>query len=49
MFVSKKDYDLLKNKVEEQDKLLHEMIYHVNELANQVNELKQPKEPSYFK
>ncbi|WP_157452377.1 hypothetical protein [Bacillus sp. J33] len=48
MFVSKKEYEELKNKVEQQDKLLHEMIYHITDLAKEVNELKKPKEPNYF-
>ncbi|MBO1515597.1 hypothetical protein [Metabacillus bambusae] len=48
MFVFKKDYKLLENKVQEQDKLLHEMMYHLNQLAQELQELKKPKEPGYF-
>ncbi|MFC0271120.1 hypothetical protein ACFFIX_06600 [Metabacillus herbersteinensis] len=48
MFNSKKEIEKLKNKVDQQDKLLHEMIYHVNQLAQEINELKKPKSESYF-
>lgn len=48
MFVSKKDHDQLKKKVEDQDKVLREMMGHMAQLVQEIQELKKPKEPNYF-
>jgi prefoldin subunit 5 len=48
MFISKKEFETLKNKVEQQEQLLQQMMYHINQLAQEINELKKPKEPNYF-
>jgi len=48
LFTSKKEIEDLKKKVEQQEQLLKEMIYHVTHLANEINDLKKPKQPNYF-
>lgn len=48
MFVSKKEFEDLKKKVEQQDQVIKEMMYHMAQLAQEINELKKPKEPNYF-
>jgi uncharacterized coiled-coil protein SlyX len=48
MFVSKKEFQQLENKVKEQDNIINNMSYHLVQLQQELNELKKPKEPNYF-
>lgn len=48
MFVTKKALDELKKKVEDQDKVIREVMGYMNQLAQEIQELKKPKEPNYF-
>jgi hypothetical protein len=48
VFVSKKELEELKNKLKEQENLIHNMQYHLIQLQQEINELKKPKEPAYF-
>lgn len=48
MIVSKKDYEALKKKVDEQEQMLNNMSFHLVQLQQEVNGLKRPKEPTYF-
>ena len=48
MWVSKKDFEELKKKVEEQNNILDNMSLHMIKMQEEINELKKPKEPNYF-
>jgi cell division septum initiation protein DivIVA len=48
MFVSKKEHEELKKEIKEQDKIINELGFHLIQLQEEVNELKKPKEPTYF-
>ncbi|WP_161491006.1 hypothetical protein [Anoxybacillus sp. UARK-01] len=48
MLISKKEFEELKKKVEEQEQIINNMINHLVKLQQEVNELKKPKEPQYF-
>ncbi|MFS0776252.1 hypothetical protein ABC255_09620 [Neobacillus sp. 3P2-tot-E-2] len=48
MFISKKEFEKLENKVKEQDNIINNMSYHLVQLQQEINELKKPKEPNYF-
>jgi glycerol-3-phosphate responsive antiterminator len=48
MFISKKDFEDLKKKVEHQEQVIHILSYDMVRLQQELNELKNPKEPNYF-
>ncbi|MBU8773194.1 hypothetical protein [Cytobacillus oceanisediminis] len=48
MFVSKREHEELKKKVEQQESAMREMMGFINDLAKEVSELKKPKESNYF-
>jgi len=48
MWVSKKEFEELKKKVEEQNNILDNMSFHMIKMQEEINELKKPKEPNYF-
>ncbi|WP_153124663.1 hypothetical protein [Peribacillus tepidiphilus] len=48
MFVTKKEFDELKKKVEDQEQIIQNMSYHLIQLQQEINELKKPNEPNYF-
>ncbi|MBM7585841.1 cell division septum initiation protein DivIVA [Bacillus pakistanensis] len=52
MFATKKEIEELNKKVDEkikeQDKTINELGFHLIQLQEEVNELKKPKEPTYF-
>lgn len=49
MFVSKKEYNELKQKVETQEKHLDQAYIIITSLEQSITELKKPQEPIYFK
>lgn len=48
MFVSKKEFEDLKNQLEEQKNILDNMSMHMIKMQEEINELKKPQEPNYF-
>jgi uncharacterized coiled-coil protein SlyX len=48
LLISRKDFEELEKKVEEQEQIINNMINHLVKLQQEVNELKKPKEPQYF-
>ncbi len=48
VFVTKKEFDELKKKVEDQEQIIQNMSYHLIQLQQEINELKKPNEPNYF-
>jgi prefoldin subunit 5 len=50
VFVTKKEFDELENKVKVLENIIHNMQYHMIQLQQEINELKNPekKEPVYF-
>jgi hypothetical protein len=50
VFVTKKEYDELENKVKVLENIIYNMQYHMIQLQQEINELKNPekKEPVYF-
>lgn len=48
MIVSKKEFEALKKKVDEQEQIINNMSFHLVQMQQEINEMKKPKKDVYF-